>query len=644
LTNVSSGKLLHIANATPANGVNVDQNTADNNTVKWSIVDLGGGFYRLKSAANQNFSLDLSGGSDADGANVQLWSTADVDAQKWLFKKQAPQDAAPTARIADTIFAAWQDTFYYTNANGGYFRNKDNWFWQTVEMMEIVVDAYEVTGKARYKQMFAELYKGFIQKNGSDWMWNSFNDDIAWMVITCTRAALLTGNQTYLTQAKSQFDKMYQRAWSTSYGGGLLWYVGKTTKNACINGPGTVACMYLGQATGDSSYFKKAIDIYDWSKMYLFNRSTGKVNDSYDGTVGTWSSTYNQGTFLGAAVMLYDHTRDTTYLNDAIKIADFTKNTMFKSNVINGEGGGDDLPGFKGILMRYARRYTVDLNRTDLVSWLQLNAKVAYNNRNSRNLIGTQWGTRTLETEAHPWATSAAVSLLINCPLSTSLTRSAYETIEAEDFDYLKGVVVAKTNDIGSGEQIEAILNGHYTAYMNVDFGAEGAQSAEFRVSSATAGGTIEVRTGGVGGTLIGTAAVKGTGSWNTYNTVRAQITKTTGMQNIFLVYKGSDTLFTINSFKFGMENSLGSVTKISARTPSIAMNVNAAGTLVRIQLGDAVAERIAIANALGRTVFQSASPVSGTRVLDVSEFPRGMYFLTVQVQNRRIAKRMLLH
>jgi hypothetical protein len=82
---------------------------------------------------------------------------------------------------------------------------------------------------------------------------------------------------------------------------------------------------------------------------------------------------------------------------------------------MNNEDNGNDLPGFKGIFARYARMYTVELNKTDLVDWLRLNSKVAYSNRNSNGLIQTKWATRTSEDKpVSAFGCSTAVSLFIN--------------------------------------------------------------------------------------------------------------------------------------------------------------------------------------------------------------------------------------
>ena len=558
LKNVASGKLLHISNAIPANSVNVDQyDNVNNNTVKWKIVSQANGEFIIQSAVNNSFVLNMAGATTVNGANVALYQNNGSATQSWTFHLQNAQDAAPTAAIADKMFAAWKAKYYDKNRSGNEVIAREG-FWGVAEMMEIVDDAFEVTGNSKYSSLFNTMYSLFLAKEGSDWMWNEYNDDITWMVIACTRASLLTGNTTYQTKAKDQFDKMWARAYNTTYGGGLLWKQGLVTKNACINGPAMVACCYLAQATGDKTYYDKAIQLYNWSKLYLFNASTGKVNDAYDGTIHDWSSTYNQGTYLGAAVMLYNYTKDPNYLYEAQRIAQFTKVNMFNSKAIDGETG-PDLNGFKGIFMRYARRYVVDCNRPDFIPWLQLNAKVAYNNRNAENLIFTRWGTRTEETISLPndttlkhipaFAASTAVSLLMNCPVSTVLTKKAYTRIEAESFDYFRGVIVENCPDGTSN--LGGVQNGFYSAYYNVDFGFKGAESVQLRLSTLAAGNTVEFRLGSATGTLIGTATLPNTGGWATYQTISCPVNNVKGLQNVYLVYKGSGYVSNVNYFSF---------------------------------------------------------------------------------------------
>jgi predicted alpha-1,6-mannanase (GH76 family) len=341
---------------------------------------------------------DVSNGSLSNNAKADCRTVTDTDT---------------LPAIADRIFMAWYTGYNIESVKG---------FWDYAEMIEVVLDALEVTKDPKYKSMFEVMYKNFLEKNGTDWQNNKYNDDITWAVLFSVRGYLLTGNTACLEKAKEQFDKMYRRAYTNAYGGGLLWFQTKTTKNSCINGPAMVACCYLAKATGDSSYYDKAIALYTWSKVYLFDAATGKVNDNVDFNnktgqlkISSWSSTYNQGTYLGAAVMLYQYTKEPSYLSEAQRIALYTRDVMYKSGVMNNEDNGNDLPGFKGIFARYARMYTVELNKNDLVDWLSLNLKVAYNNRNSHDLIQTKWATRTGEDKpVSAFGCSTAVSLFIN--------------------------------------------------------------------------------------------------------------------------------------------------------------------------------------------------------------------------------------
>src|SRR5690242_1218668 len=127
LTNVASGKLLHIA-SDPADSMNIDQyvNTG-NNDVKWIIRRAGNGYYYLKSAANTDFSLGLSAGDISDGVNVNLFKSSAGDAKKWSFQQVSPQEEAPTLAIADKVFEAWYSHYKVETRKG---------FWGKAEMME----------------------------------------------------------------------------------------------------------------------------------------------------------------------------------------------------------------------------------------------------------------------------------------------------------------------------------------------------------------------------------------------------------------------------------------------------------------------------------------------------------------------------
>ncbi|MBQ7365404.1 MAG: glycoside hydrolase family 76 protein [Clostridia bacterium] len=289
-------------------------------------------------------------------------------------------------------------------------------FWDCAEIFEILDDAYEITKEARYAELIEETYERFLKDRGSDWEYNIYNDDIMWAVIAMTRAYFLTGKEKYLNTAKHNFDKTYARAISDDLGGGLFWRADNRSKNACVEGPGAIAACLLGKATGEEAYYEKAKGLIDWTVKTLYEEN-GKVYDciGLDGGVNTWSSTYNQGTFIGANVLLYLHTGNEIYKKQADAAANYTMTEMYHGGIMNNEDTGNDLIGFKGIMSRWIRLYALTFNRPEYIDWLRLNADAAYENRNSEGLMWTAFGKKTEEIYYDVFGPSAALAVLFNC-------------------------------------------------------------------------------------------------------------------------------------------------------------------------------------------------------------------------------------
>ncbi|MDP4238274.1 MAG: DUF5703 domain-containing protein [Bacteroidota bacterium] len=120
--------------------------------------------------------------------------------------------------------------------------------------------------------------------------------------------------------------------------------------------------------------------------------------------------------------------------------------------------------------------------------------------------------------------------------------------IEAEHYSGQSGV---QTEGCSEGTQdVDFIGDGDYTFYNNVDLG-DGSTSIYFRVASSasvgSAAGTIEVRLGGIAGTLIGSVAVPGTGGWQKWVTIPCTLIPTAkGVQNLYLVFRNNSS-FNLN-------------------------------------------------------------------------------------------------
>ena len=191
--------------------------------------------------------------------------------------------------------------FIKGDQNGG-----DPGFWQEVEEIEGIEDANDRTHGA-YKSQVAALLNGFVRAHGADWSNNIYNDDISWAAIAYTRGYQATGDKTFRTIARDNFDRMFARAWDPAKGA-LYWTTKNTSYNSCIECPAGIAACLLSQALHDSGYRDKAKALFAWEKANLFDASSGAVYDDMktSGKVGTWSSTYNQGTFVGLADLLGD--------------------------------------------------------------------------------------------------------------------------------------------------------------------------------------------------------------------------------------------------------------------------------------------------------------------------------------------------
>ncbi len=448
-------------------------------------------------------------------------------------------------------FSSFIDEYYYSKMNKfGLFLGTE--FWDQAEIYEIVIDAYENTGDPRYRDMIYDIFRGFKLHNGENWAHNEYNDDIMWMVIACSRAYLLTGDPVFAEIARSHFDLVWDRGWSDDLGGGIWWRTDNQTKNSCINGPAVIAACLLAEALGEDAYYDKAVQIMDWQAEHLYDAASGQVYDAYDihGSKNHWASTYNQGTFIGANMLLYEHTRDELYYNRARLAADYTINTMYQGGVMNNEDSSGDLIGFKGILCRWIYRFAVRYNQTDILEWLKYNGAVAWNNRNKAGLIWTTWNAKTSDKVKYDvFGASSAVSLLNNSRTKTSAMLDGSQRIEIEAFDTCKGIVTKECSE--GGKSVAGIRNNDYTVYYNVDFKEGGFTKASFRAASARQGGTIEIRLGGVDGKILGSCEINTTGGWDVWETFTCDVTDVSGIQELYLVYKGSDDdLFNLNWFE----------------------------------------------------------------------------------------------
>lgn len=490
------------------NGASADHRTFSTYLSRWNLEPSGDGYMFVPV---KNEALCLTALSTDEGASLKLLDKATADPVRSVFTLTPDTEEIPTsynAAVRDAIMDGFLGQYYH-KAGTGHVLGGGGW-WGDAEMFETILDAFITTGDLRYKEIFHELYVNFCQRNGTDWSGNEYNDDITWMVLACVRAYKYFGDTDYLNKARDNYDRMYKRG--KQIFGTLIWKQSQSNKlatNSCINCPATIAACYLAQMTGDKAYYDKALSIYAGQRKLLFNASNGEVWDSRawnsDGTGASdwnhWVSTYNQGTMLGAAVALYEYTKQPMYLEDAQKIYAKSVSALTNSNkivhvcqTING-----DLCGFKGILMRYVRVYAESQHLEEPMQWMEKNAWHAYQNRNSNGVIWSAWLTKTNESLIRKegdseknitndaFGSSTAVSVAFNAHVNRLFSKSAVDGLEAQNFDDIQFMQIADEMEDGTTPNTTAsAANGGYICFRNVDFGTEGLNKAIIRMNAGT--------------------------------------------------------------------------------------------------------------------------------------------------------------
>ena len=127
---------------------------------------------------------------------------------------------------------------------------------------------------------------------------------------------------------------------------------------------------------------------------------------------------------------------------------------------------------------------------------------------------------------------------------------AATSQIQASSYNDEFGLETETTSDAGGGYDVGFADNGDWAHFKNVNFGT-GVSSVNLRTASAGSGGTLEFHLDSVTGGLVGMATIPITGGWQTWTTVSAPISGTSGLHDLYLVFKGTTSIGNVNWFKF---------------------------------------------------------------------------------------------
>ncbi len=287
-----------------------------------------------------------------------LMLSACVDRPDPVIIKADPPDRIECAELAfSSLMSLYYDEdrgiFYSTNFNASDL----NYWWQAHALDAIVDAGIRLADDSRI-DLISSFYAGIKRENHG--FINDFYDDMCWMALSLIRAYDVTKEEIYLNTAIQLWDNIAE-GWNDSHGGGIAWNKQMPYyKNTPANAPMAILSFRLFQKSGEKKYLLKGKEIMNWLQSTLVNEYTGLIWDGIGREGGDvidkdWKFSYNQGTYIGAAIELYELEGDTTWLNRAIQTAD---NALYQftgmNDVLVDEGVGDG-GLFKGIFVRYLK-------------------------------------------------------------------------------------------------------------------------------------------------------------------------------------------------------------------------------------------------------------------------------------------------
>ncbi|KQC28676.1 carbohydrate-binding protein [Flagellimonas eckloniae] len=228
---------------------------------------------------------------------------------------------------------------------------------------------------------------------------------------------------------------------------------------------------------------------------------------------------------------------------------------------------------------------------------------------------------------------------------------ASFSTLESEGYNSMSGVVTESTSDTGGGQHVGFIENADWISFNSIDLTC--ATSIQARVSCNTSGGNIQVRLGGVSGTLIGTIPVSNTGGWNSWTTLtNTNLSAVSGTHNVYLVFTGgSGYLLNLNWVEFSagsQQSALKSNATLIVGEPVIdypqdkfVVYPNPAANSVIIDFKSPEIAKMEIIGSLGETI-RSGDIENGTKTVDLSGLSSGMYIIKVSDGAETFTKKII--
>ena len=152
-----------------------------------------------------------------------------------------------------------------------------------------------------------------------------YYDDNAWICYQLIEAYELLGDEKYLELAENNLEFLWT-GWREK-GGGIYWSKDFNSVGTCSTSPTGVCFLRAYMLTGKEDYLDKGTQIYDWLAKNVY--SGGLV---LEGPGSNWKPSYDNGTFLMNACLLYKITGEKKYKNTAKALSNAVIVHAFKAS------------------------------------------------------------------------------------------------------------------------------------------------------------------------------------------------------------------------------------------------------------------------------------------------------------------------
>lgn len=249
-----------------------------------------------------------------------------------------------------------------------------------------------------------------------------------------------------------------------------------------------------------------------------------------------------------------------------------------------------------------------------------MNINPTWNNADNNGLF-TASNSGTFTVTASQNGVSGSATITVNEIENVSIF------IEAEDYFEMSGVQTEGTSDAGGGLNVGWIDNGDWMAY-SINIPSTGTYTVEYRVASQGGGGSLTLESFG-GSQSYGSINITNTGGWQNWNTISHTVSLNAGQQDIG-----------ISATRGGWNINWIKITSGTLKSVHVQESLNNQQSLIaypnpctdRIFIKGLNTNRnIEVYNLAGVQVKK----VNG-RSVDVSDLPKGLYFLSIEINTKK--------